>query len=67
MFNLLDMNQDGNISFGDWQICYRCMGANTAIAKALFEVMDTDGEGMPEHNKIYELQNFKKSCPAQLQ
>ncbi len=45
MFNLLDMNQDGNISFDDWQICYRCIGANTAFAKASFEAMDTDGDG----------------------
>ncbi len=45
LFNLLDLNQDGDISFLEWQIYYRCIGADVALAKASFEAMDRNRDG----------------------
>lgn len=45
LFNLLDTNQDGDISFTEWQTFYRCMGVDLAYAKASFDAVDRNGDG----------------------
>ena len=52
LFDLLDVNQDGVISFKEWQTYYECIGANTAFAKASFEAMDTNHDGVVSRDEF---------------
>ena len=46
MFQNLDMNGDGVISFEDWKAHYYCTGVDQAHARASFGAMDANGDGV---------------------
>lgn len=45
MFNNLDLNEDGVISFTEWTAHYQSLGIDTANARASFDAMDKNGDG----------------------
>ena len=45
MFNNLDLNEDGVISFEEWSAYYHCMGIDQAHARASFDAMDLNNDG----------------------
>ena len=45
MFNNLDMNRDGVITYNEWVAHYNCMGIDTEHARASFEAMNQSGDG----------------------
>ena len=44
-FSNLDMNGDGVVTFDEWSAHYRCMGIDTAHARASFDAMDANSDG----------------------
>ena len=46
VFNNLDLNGDGVISFEEWKAHYYCMGIDQEHARASFDAMDTNGDGV---------------------
>lgn len=42
MFDVLDIDEDGFISFVEWTVHYRTLGIDTAHARASFDAIDTD-------------------------
>ena len=45
MFQNLDMNADGVITFQEWKAHYYCLGIDQAHARASFDAMDKNGDG----------------------
>lgn len=45
MFNNLDLNEDGVISFTEWTAHYQSLGIDTTYARASFDAMDKNGDG----------------------
>ena len=45
LFNNLDLNEDGVISFEEWRAHYYCMGIDQEHARASFDAMDKNSDG----------------------
>lgn len=46
MFEVIDLDGNGEISFKEWEDHYRALGVNVAYARASFDAMDMDGNGV---------------------
>lgn len=46
MFELLDLDGDGTINFDEWKMHYLCNNTNADYARASFDAMDTDKNGL---------------------
>ena len=46
IFNIIDTNRNGTISVKEWEIHYKAVGIPVEHAKASFEAMDTDKDGV---------------------
>ena len=46
MFRIIDSNNDGKISFKEWQDYYTCVDIDLKYARASFDAMDTDHDGI---------------------
>ena len=46
MFRILNTNDDGFISFDEWTTHYKNLGMDTTYARASFDAMDADSDGL---------------------
>ena len=46
LFDILDLDSNGELSYEEWETHHKCNGIDTAYAKASFEAMDTDKNGV---------------------
>ena len=46
IFNILDLNDDGVISFEGWKAYYHCLKIDQAHARASFDAMDANSDGV---------------------
>ena len=52
LFELLDLNGSGGLCFEEWETHYKCNGIDTAYAKASFDAMDTDKDGVVRQDEF---------------
>ena len=52
MFDIVDTNNDGKISFQEWVNFYKAIGIDTSYARASFDAMDTNGDGVISKDKF---------------
>lgn len=60
MFQIVDGNGDGEISFQEWVDYYKALGINTDYARASFDAMDTNSDGIisMEEFTVYSVEFF---------
>lgn len=52
-FEIIDTNENGEISFKEWVDYYKVMGIDTAYARASFDAMDTNGDGVVSKEEFF--------------
>ena len=45
-FEVIDSNDNGVISYDEWENYYKALAIDTKYARASFDAMDTDGDGV---------------------
>ena len=53
MFEFIDSDENGVISYKEWEDYYRVCGIDTKFAKASFDAMDTNGDGLISKEEFY--------------
>ena len=46
LFNVIDVDDDGTISFQEWEMHYKCLGIDPAHARASFDALDMNKDGI---------------------
>ena len=52
IYRIIDTDRSGTISFQEWEIHYKAVGIPVEHAKASFDAMDTDGDGVISHDEF---------------
>ena len=56
IFNILDLNDDGVISFEEWKAYYHCLRIDQAHARASFDAMDANSDGVVSKEEFVNFQ-----------
>ena len=52
-FEIIDSNEDGEISFNEWVDAYKAMDIDVVHARASFDAMDANGDGMISKEEFF--------------
>ena len=58
MFDIVDTNNDGKISFQEWVNFYKAIGIDTSYARASFDAMDTNGDGVISKDEFVKYKEY---------
>ena len=53
MFEIIDSDENGEISYKEWEDYYRVISIDTEFARASFDAMDTNGDGVVSKEEFY--------------